>query len=177
MSDRVGVMAQGVMQQFASPEDIYHRPATGFVASFIGKPNRLRRQRRDAATGQGGTHAARRRAWSSRPRSVDASRQAREVDCLIRQEAIELRSDARRGAGKLHAGTVALRSFSGARVQYVVRLADGVELVVEAPSQRRRKQRLRPDAPVCARDRPGRRLRDCAPRERAHDVAAGRRCC
>jgi putative spermidine/putrescine transport system ATP-binding protein len=29
------------MQQFATPEDIYHRPATGFVASFIGKPNRL----------------------------------------------------------------------------------------------------------------------------------------
>ena len=41
MSDRVGVMAKGVMQQFATPEEIYHRPATGFVASFIGKPNRL----------------------------------------------------------------------------------------------------------------------------------------
>jgi ABC-type Fe3+/spermidine/putrescine transport system ATPase subunit len=41
MSDRVGVMAKGVMQQFAKPEEIYHRPATGFVASFIGKPNRL----------------------------------------------------------------------------------------------------------------------------------------
>ena len=29
---------------------------------------------------------------------------------------------------------VALRSFSGPRVQYVVRLADDVELVAEAPS-------------------------------------------
>jgi iron(III) transport system ATP-binding protein/putative spermidine/putrescine transport system ATP-binding protein len=59
MSDRVGVMAKGVMQQFATPEDIYHRPATGFVAGFIGKPNRL-----DGAVanrkGNGGTVRARR---------------------------------------------------------------------------------------------------------------------
>jgi ABC-type Fe3+/spermidine/putrescine transport system ATPase subunit len=41
MSDRVCVLAHGVVQQFDTPEAIYHRPATGFVASFIGRPNRL----------------------------------------------------------------------------------------------------------------------------------------
>src|SRR6185295_18787836 len=41
MSDRICVMAKGVVQQFATPEDVYSRPATGFVANFIGTPNRL----------------------------------------------------------------------------------------------------------------------------------------
>ena len=42
MSDRVCVLADGKVQQFGSPEEIYHRPATGFVAGFIGRPNRLK---------------------------------------------------------------------------------------------------------------------------------------
>ncbi|MEF9602517.1 ABC transporter ATP-binding protein, partial [Paracoccus sp. PXZ] len=41
LSDRVGVMHGGVIQQLDRPEEIYHRPANAFVASFIGKPNRL----------------------------------------------------------------------------------------------------------------------------------------
>ena len=54
------------------------------------------------------------------------------VDVVIRQEAIRL-LNGRGEPGGLQ-GTVALRSFSGARVQYVVRLAGGVELVAETAS-------------------------------------------
>ena len=39
MSDRVGVMSQGKLQQVANPRDIYNRPANGFVASFVGENN------------------------------------------------------------------------------------------------------------------------------------------
>ncbi len=42
MADRVCVLDQGVVQQVGAPEDIYHRPANGFVAGFIGRSNRLR---------------------------------------------------------------------------------------------------------------------------------------
>jgi multiple sugar transport system ATP-binding protein len=38
LSDRVAVMHQGRVQQYASPEDIFHRPANLFVASFVGTP-------------------------------------------------------------------------------------------------------------------------------------------
>jgi spermidine/putrescine ABC transporter ATP-binding subunit len=129
MSDRVGVMAKGVMQQFATPEDIYHRPATGFVASFIGRPNRLSGvvASRDGA---GGT--VRLGAGFILPVARLDQPQGAKVDIVIRQEAIGLAAGAA-GQGTL-AGTVALRSFSGARVQYVVKLTDGVELVAEAPS-------------------------------------------
>ncbi|MEO1105979.1 MAG: ABC transporter ATP-binding protein, partial [Pseudomonadota bacterium] len=38
MSDRIAVMNDGVIEQIGTPEDIYHRPATRFVAEFIGDP-------------------------------------------------------------------------------------------------------------------------------------------
>ncbi|WP_340109956.1 ABC transporter ATP-binding protein [Pikeienuella sp. HZG-20] len=38
MSDRIAVMHDGVIEQVGAPEDIYHRPATRFVAEFIGDP-------------------------------------------------------------------------------------------------------------------------------------------
>jgi spermidine/putrescine transport system ATP-binding protein len=39
MSDRVGVMSHGRLQQVADPRDIYNNPANGFVASFVGENN------------------------------------------------------------------------------------------------------------------------------------------
>ncbi|GAA3086353.1 multiple sugar transport system ATP-binding protein [Kribbella aluminosa] len=38
MSDRIAVMRDGVIQQCATPEEIYERPANRFVASFMGSP-------------------------------------------------------------------------------------------------------------------------------------------
>lgn len=39
MSDRIAIMHDGVMEQIAVPEDIYEKPATKFVATFIGETN------------------------------------------------------------------------------------------------------------------------------------------
>ena len=41
MSDRIGVMSAGKLQQVGSPRDIYTRPLNRFVASFIGETNFL----------------------------------------------------------------------------------------------------------------------------------------
>lgn len=38
LSDRIAVMSGGVLQQFASPDDLKNRPANLFVAGFIGEP-------------------------------------------------------------------------------------------------------------------------------------------
>jgi sn-glycerol 3-phosphate transport system ATP-binding protein len=38
LAQRIIVMHGGVMDQFATPEEVYSRPATTFVASFIGSP-------------------------------------------------------------------------------------------------------------------------------------------
>lgn len=36
LSDRVGVMNQGVLEQVSSPDELYHQPKTAFVANFVG---------------------------------------------------------------------------------------------------------------------------------------------
>lgn len=41
MSDRVAVMNQGLLEQVGTPEEIYHRPASVFVADFVGTANRF----------------------------------------------------------------------------------------------------------------------------------------
>jgi multiple sugar transport system ATP-binding protein len=38
MGDRVAVLLDGVLQQFASPEELYDHPANTFIAGFIGSP-------------------------------------------------------------------------------------------------------------------------------------------
>ncbi|MCX5513044.1 ABC transporter ATP-binding protein [Kaistia algarum] len=38
LADRIAVMRDGVIQQLASPSEIYHRPVNRFVAGFIGAP-------------------------------------------------------------------------------------------------------------------------------------------
>jgi ABC-type Fe3+/spermidine/putrescine transport system ATPase subunit len=41
MSDRIAVMDQGRVQQLGRPEELYQRPATQFVADFLGESNFL----------------------------------------------------------------------------------------------------------------------------------------
>ncbi|MFQ5438536.1 MAG: ABC transporter ATP-binding protein, partial [Paracoccaceae bacterium] len=41
MSDRIAVFDDGVIQQLATPDDLYERPENAFVAQFIGENNTL----------------------------------------------------------------------------------------------------------------------------------------
>jgi putative spermidine/putrescine transport system ATP-binding protein len=129
LSDRVAVMEKGILQQFGTPEEIYHHPETGFVASFIGKPNRLAGVlvERDGRSGkvrlQGGVLLA---AAQTTGRVGDT------VDVFIRPEAIEMKTGPG-DTGDLE-GRIALRSFSGASVQFVLRIGEGVEIVADAAS-------------------------------------------
>lgn len=41
IADRVGILNQGRLEQFGRPDEIYHRPATRFVARFVGKADFL----------------------------------------------------------------------------------------------------------------------------------------
>lgn len=130
MSDRVCVLAHGVVQQFATPEEIYHRPATGFVAQFIGRPNRLRGRYSHLGSGGatlvfdgGATFTVK-----PNPELVEGSA----VDVVLRQEDI-LVLEPHESPGHVISGKVALRSFVGARVQYVISFG-GVEVIAEVPT-------------------------------------------
>ena len=41
MSDRIAVMNEGVLEQVGTPNEIYYRPRTSYVADFVGNANIL----------------------------------------------------------------------------------------------------------------------------------------
>ena len=61
MCDRVAVLNNGRLEQLGTPSELYERPATAFVAAFVGRTNRLRGTARKGANGRssvdlGGLH-------------------------------------------------------------------------------------------------------------------------
>ena len=59
MSDRLAVFNQGRIEQLGPPSEIYERPATAFVAGFVGTSNLLRGDAARAIVGASGTFTVR----------------------------------------------------------------------------------------------------------------------
>ena len=121
MADRVGVMRAGQLEQVGPPAEVYLRPATAFVADFVGLSNRLPARRtgdrvevlgatlplvapRDAATGQ--------------------------VTALVRPESVNVVVDPD-GPGRVLAA-----SFLGPTSRVTVAMPDDVLVVAQVASSR-----------------------------------------
>ena len=89
LGDRIAVMRDGLVEQFGTPEDIYARPASRFVAEFIGSPamNMV-----EATRNGDGTLHAQGTAIAVDPAQADAlARHAGgNVTCGLRPEALTL---------------------------------------------------------------------------------------
>ena len=59
MSDRLAVFNRGQIEQVGSPADVYERPATTFVAGFVGTSNLLRGETARAVIGSDGIYTVR----------------------------------------------------------------------------------------------------------------------
>ena len=59
MSDRIAVFNDGRVEQLGSPADVYERPATAFVAGFVGTSNLVRDEAARAITGSGAAFTVR----------------------------------------------------------------------------------------------------------------------
>jgi putative spermidine/putrescine transport system ATP-binding protein len=59
MSDRLAVFNHGRIEQVGAPAEVYERPATAFVAGFVGTSNLLRGPVAEAILGQDGTFTVR----------------------------------------------------------------------------------------------------------------------
>jgi putative spermidine/putrescine transport system ATP-binding protein len=113
IADRVGVMRNGRLEQLAPPTEVYARPATAFVAEFVGLTNKL------AGTVSGSTVTVRGRDLPL----VDSATPPGPVTALVRPEAVSLASGAPAEAGLL-TGTVIATTFLGATSRVTVDLGD-----------------------------------------------------
>jgi putative spermidine/putrescine transport system ATP-binding protein len=59
MSDRIAVLHRGRIEQVGTPADIYERPATAFVAGFVGTTNLLSHERSQRIIGTPGSYSVR----------------------------------------------------------------------------------------------------------------------
>jgi putative spermidine/putrescine transport system ATP-binding protein len=150
IADRVGVMQSGRLEQLGPPTEIYSRPATPFVADFVGLTNRM------LGTVRGGAVDIR---GISIP-LVDPGAADGPATALVRPEAVSLESDGEMKDGPL-VGTVIAIAFLGAVSRVTVDLGDATVLAQEStatasqhPAGTRVRLALRPDPVLIQRDEP-----------------------
>jgi spermidine/putrescine transport system ATP-binding protein len=126
MSDRIAVMSEGVVEQIGTPEEIYHRPASMFVAGFIGSANLLPGT---VEASDGGAAVVRlncgpvvRAAGPRLPATGDP------VSVMLRPERLTI-AMAPAGEGTSLRGTVRDVIFQGSSARVELVLADGTSIV------------------------------------------------
>jgi putative spermidine/putrescine transport system ATP-binding protein len=125
LSDRVAVMNEGRLEQIGTPTDIYERPASEFVAAFIGRTNRI------AATVVDGSVL---RAGALHFAAATRLPVGTAVTAMIRPHRIRLSSEVGSdGATNQIRARVRKIVFAGDMVQCEI-AADGIILLIESPT-------------------------------------------
>ncbi len=121
-SDVICVMNAGKIEQAGSPEDIYDKPQSEFVARFIGMSNVIK----------GRTLDADRVDFSGVPLRVtgDALKTGGDTAVSIRQHNIRLLADEPPSKDNVVPATVVRQVFLGSSRDYMVEVADGTQLRV-----------------------------------------------
>jgi iron(III) transport system ATP-binding protein len=135
MSSRIAVLYQGRVHQLGTPEEIYERPATRFVANFIGRNNVL-----DATVSSISENTVTIRFQNGHELSIDPRQRAAGVDVsanarvgvCMRAESFQLTD-----GGGLFCGTVQDVEYSGSMRSCTVQTdAGGLEVEVPAATAR-----------------------------------------
>jgi len=131
ISDRVVVMNVGGIEQIGSPEDIYNRPRTRFVADFVGSANLIAGRLANGNSSPGtvqfeATGGLSLRAWATHaPLGGE--------DCVaVRTAYVDMARGAPDGRANAAEGTIRQRLFHGDFIQYIVDWPAG-QLTVRRP--------------------------------------------
>jgi putative spermidine/putrescine transport system ATP-binding protein len=148
IADRVGVMNAGRLEQLGSPTEIYSRPATPFVAEFVGLTNRIPGIVKSGMVEVRGLQLP----------LVQPDATAGPAIALVRPEAVSLASEDSSVPGQL-VGTVLTVAFLGATSRVTVDLGDMTVLAQLPTSQAsanpagtRVRLSIRPDPVLIARE-------------------------
>jgi putative spermidine/putrescine transport system ATP-binding protein len=120
LSDRISVMNAGRIEQVGTPTHVYERPATPFVAGFLGRTNVIAVEVHTDAAGTAAVIGDAR--WPLPARAA-----AGKASATVRPEKISFVLD---GGGAGLAGTVRTRVFQGAHWLYQVDTPAGALIVI-----------------------------------------------
>jgi spermidine/putrescine transport system ATP-binding protein len=129
MSDRIAVMEAGVIDQLGTPREIYERPATKFVAGFIGTSNLISGRIDGVESGRAVlSYGDQGRVVAALPR---AAAPGDAIEVSVRPEKIDLHRGAPPATdGSVLAGVVTEVVYHGTSTNYTVSTAAGPEFVV-----------------------------------------------
>ena len=128
MSDRIAVMNHGRIEQVGDPEDVYERPATTFVAGFIGVSNLMpgvvksAGARGEVLLDSGATVSA----------DVDGLQDGERCHAVVRPEKLRLGDGGRKDPTV--EGLVESSLYLGTSTQLIVKLPDDVRMTVLVPN-------------------------------------------
>jgi putative spermidine/putrescine transport system ATP-binding protein len=122
MADRVGVMRAGQLEQCAQPSELYDRPATPFVAEFVGTMNRLTATM--VADGKVSVGS------QTLPADGESPPSGTKVTVLVRPEAVVVKPDP---SGETVVDTA---TFRGATIRLILRRDDDSTVLADVPSHR-----------------------------------------
>jgi len=123
MSDRIALLRSGELEQVAAPKEIYRRPATAYVAQFIGHTNLLEAEVR------GGIAHCSSLSWPVQLADGPALFSLRPENLVVASPAALVASGRVRVRGR-----VVTQAFHGATELVRVQCAEGLVLVVRTPS-------------------------------------------
>ena len=124
MSDRIAVMAGGQIEQLGEPLAIYDRPATAFVADFIGDMNFLDGEVVEAADGRFAVAVD-----GGLIRGLGTAQRGERARVGLRPERITVERGAASGEANRLPGTLVATMYLGDQVQLVAELPGGRQLI------------------------------------------------
>lgn len=130
MSDRIAIMREGRIEQLADADTVYARPASAYVAAFVGQQNFFR-----GAVGEGGASVSSPHAVVRASAPVLAG--TAQGEAAVRPEYIRIGVDAAAAASgdvNVARGELIGVSHLGETMQYLVRLGDDQSLIVRRPT-------------------------------------------
>ncbi|MDT8276501.1 ABC transporter ATP-binding protein [Roseomonas mucosa] len=125
MADRLVVMKDGKVQQTGTQEDLYERPATPFVAGFIGRSNMLE--------GRLGASGSVMEAEGAALRLAGRYAGSGACTLALRPERLSIREGGEGGAGEAR-GVVELANYLGPVREHLIRLGTGARVLVRDPT-------------------------------------------
>jgi spermidine/putrescine transport system ATP-binding protein len=134
MSDRIAVMNRGVIEQMDSPEEIYERPRTTFVAGFIGVSNLMPGE--VVSSGAGAAELRLDAGPTVRAAATGDVSAGERAHAVVRPEKLQLHAANGSGSdGRASVeGQVESSLYLGTATQVVVRLGDGTRMTVLVPN-------------------------------------------